>query len=250
MNSFQCMPKYSIVNFLFIIFLLGILSGCDKQSEIPNTGIDLKSRSDSSEIPNTDIDLKSRSGSYARKSFWEHLPEIKIWADAIAKYNHYEVSAVDISGNGDIIINAGWHEGYPPSAFQFREDGLWVKDTSSEWTGPFVRVGASREDETIYFNRIFGNSCYTSEINEHWCFQSGTIQIDDKNHITELIPELVEMPTYGTPVSINRERKSFLMFVPTDNGWKIFKDTFVSTDDYVAIDPVKATPWRVLTLSK
>lgn len=257
MNS-QANFKIYILNLLFTIILLASLAGCNKPSEetVHNVS-ESNSRPTTMTMTDKPIELsasseklKSYSGTYVRKTFWDHLPEVRNWNEAKHKYNLHEVSAVLIEKDGSIMINAGWHEGYPPSSYEFREDGLWVKDSSSQWTGPFFRVGEPRQDEKIFFNRIFGESCYTSNTGEHWCFHSESIEMDGKIHKAELIPDSSEMPTYGTPVSIDGDRKSFLMFVPTNTGWKIFKDTYVSGDEYVETDPLTAKPFAELTSTK
>ena len=233
MDSLPNNIKYRLLCFAFTSVLLVVFSGCEKQSEkpIPQKG--------------TNADVVDRTGAYARKSFWENLPDNRIWSVALEKYNQYDATAVDLTPDGRAAITMGWHEADTAKEFEFRTDGLWIKGYSSEWTGPFVRIGNSGQDEVLYFNRIFGSNCFTSDKNERWCFQSGAIQIDSKIHKAELKLDLNETPDYGTPIFIDNEEHNLLMFVPINNGWKIFQDTVLG-DDRVEIDPNKMEPWRTL----
>lgn len=233
MDNMKNNVKSFVLGLLAIGVLLVMFSGCEKQPEKPIPKVDSHS------------DLVNSTGAYARKSFWEHLPETKIWSEALSKYNQYDATAVDLFDNGLVAITMGWHEADTAKVFEFRPDGLWIKGVSSEWTGPFIRIGNSGQDNVLYFNRIFGSNCYTSDKNERWCFHSGAIQIDNKKHKAELKLDLNETPDYGTPVFIDNEENSLLMFVPIINGWKVFQDSVLG-DDRIEIDPDKTAPWRTL----
>lgn len=192
--------------------------------------------------------LKLRTGHYARKTFWDMLPNIKIWSEAMVKFNEYATSAIEISTNGDLQFIDGWHEGSEGACVRFQGNELWAKkpyESSPEWVGPFIHVGLAKSDSVIYFDRIFGDRCYISTAGERWCFKSGSILIDGKQYKAECFLDTSEMPIYGTPVSIEK-MEGFWVFVPTDNGWKIFQDTFVTLDGHKEIDPKKSLPWRTL----
>lgn len=192
--------------------------------------------------------LTNHAGHYARKSLWDNLPEIKVWAEANQRFNDW-ISAVDITPVGKVLGNYGWHEGGTPCV-AFRGKELWAKDTGptpSEWQGPFILVGAPLSGEVAYFNRLFGNKCYAGNNGENWCFGPGSIRVDTRQYKARLTLDTSEMPTYGSPVAIEGE-KGFWVFVPDQNGWKVFRDTFVTEAGHKEIDPKKSQPWRILKL--
>jgi hypothetical protein len=195
--------------------------------------------------------LKSHAGHYAKKIFWENLPKLKSWAETMKRFNTYDSSAINIFTDGMLASIDGWHEAGAPNCVQFRNNELWVRnpyDPKTEWLGPFIRVGSADpaySENRYYFDKIFGDGCYTSDKQERWCFQSGTVFIDSKRHDAELALDTSEMPDYGTPVSIDK-KDGFWIFVPIAGGWNVFQDTFVSAEDHKDIDPKKSVPWRVL----
>ncbi len=192
--------------------------------------------------------LKLHAGHYARKAFWENLPKVKNWSEAMTKFNEYATSAIEISVNGEVLLIDGWHEAAENACVHFRNRELWAKkpyDSSSEWVGSFIHVGAAKSDSAVYFERVFGDNCYVSNNNEHWCFKSNSILIDAKRRKANLVLDTSEMPTYGTPVAIDAE-KGFWIFVPTNDGWKIFQDTYVTSEEHEEINPSKSVPWRIL----
>lgn len=185
------------------------------------------------------------SGVYARKSFWEHLPG-GIWSVAIEKYNSYEISGLTIDHDRMVMGSAGWHEGYTPYGMETRDDGIWVEDSSKKWTGPFIRVGdyngKDTDEEMLYFGQVFGKRCFFSETKEHWCFGTGAIEIDGQKYDAKLALDMIETPTFGNDVQVNGPKLHYvdLVFVPSQNGWKVFKDANVD-------DTGDKAPWHVLT---
>lgn len=190
--------------------------------------------------------LAMHEGHYARKTVWEKLPALRNWNRA----NQFKgwVSAIDIKPDGESSASFRWHEGGNVCA-KFRADVLWAKDSTSslaEWEGPFLRVGSSSQSpEVLYFNRLFGTRCFVASRGENWCFGPGTIKINERLYQARLVLDSVEMPTYGSPVSIDRE-KNFWVFVPHGQGWKVFQDTFVTEEGHKDIDPAMSKPWMVL----
>lgn len=196
--------------------------------------------------PNAQLAL--RVGHYAKKSLWENLATQKVWSKANQRFNDGWISAVDIDKMGNAFANLGWHEGGTP-CITFRGEELWAADTSAppaKWEGPYIRVSASTNGETIYFNRIFGNKCYSSKAKEHWCFGDGQITIGKKRFKAFIQSDMSEAPEYGTPVNIDGN-EGFLVFVPFQGGWKVFKDTFVTAEGRKDIDPAKTPPWLILS---
>lgn len=192
--------------------------------------------------------LKIAAGHYSKKVFWENLPKLNNWPETLEKFNSYDSSAINIFADGGFASVDGWHESGGVTCVHFRGKELWAKNpygAAHAWIGPFIQVGTANADDIIYFDRIFGNSCYISNKQERWCFQSGTIIIDSERHSAKLVLDTSEMPTYGSSVAIDN-KEGFLVFVPIDDGWKIFQDTFVSSDGHKDIDPANSLPWRVL----
>lgn len=188
--------------------------------------------------------LKKHTGHYAEKTFWNMLPKVKIWAETGIS----SISAVDILDTGESIASYSWHEG-GDCCVQLRGNEVWVKNPNddkknSQWVGPFIRVSSTGYKETPYFDRIFGNHCFKSNKNEQWCFGPGSIKVGTKRYKANIVTDTSEMPTYGTPVRIEGEN-NFWIFVPWGEGWKVFKDTFLTVEDR-AVDPNKSTPWRKL----
>jgi len=190
--------------------------------------------------------LAKHAGHYARKSLWENLPRVKVWSEANRQFNDW-ISAVDINTDGEAFGNYGWHEGGTPCV-AFRGKELWAKDAGlspSAWEGPFMRVGLPFSGEAAYFNRLFGDRCYASNKAEDWCFGPGSIKVGTKSYRTQLTLDTSEMPVYGSPVSIEEE-KGFWVFVPDGDGWKVFRDTFVTEEGHREIDTNRSLPWRSL----
>lgn len=197
--------------------------------------------------------LKSHAGHYAKKIFWDNLPAVNNWPEALRKFNSYDSSAINIYDTGMVAIIFGWHEGATVTCANFRDSELWIKDPASpksKWIGPFIKVGAivpPYAENQYYFVKLFGNSCYTSDKKERWCFQPGAISIDAKLHPAELVLDTSEMPETGTPVTIDKDEENTLIFTPTPKGFKVFKYTFDPEEGYSQIDPHKTLPWRTLS---
>jgi hypothetical protein len=65
-------------------------------------------------------------------------------------------------------------------------------------------------------------------------------------HKAELVLDSVEIPNYGSPVSVENS-KHLWMFVATSTGWDVFLDSSLTTEGRVDVDPKKSTPWRTLS---
>lgn len=188
-------------------------------------------------------------GEYARKDIWDRLPSAKDWTE-IHRRVTWHLDSVSLTSKGESIGNFGWHEGGPVCA-QLRGGELWAKPFDSppnppeRWEGPFIFLGENTNIDEAYFSKIFGNQCFQSDTGEQWCFGKGSITVDRKQYRAALHPDSSEMPNYGTPVSVKNE-PSFWIFVPSGAGWLIFKDSFVTEEGHVKIEPDKSTPWRIL----
>lgn len=197
--------------------------------------------------------LKSHAGHYAKKAFWDNLPAVKNWQDALRKFNSSDSSAININNTGMATMIFGWHEGGTVACASIRESELWVKETAnpnSKWVGPFVRIGPivpPYAENQYYFDKLFGNDCYTSNKNERWCFHSGAISIDSKLHPAELVLDTNEMPETGTPVTIDKDDVNTLIFIPISHGLKVFRYTLDPERGYSEIDPDKTPLWRILS---
>ncbi len=207
--------------------------------------------------------LRSHGQLFVGKTEWEMLPRLRDWSvvsDAQAQIRKDRIAA---GGGGldafvlrgdQIVGSLGWHEGVSV-CIQQRGGEYWARMPSDElnkkterpWEGPFIPVRGATDENTAYFNRIFGMACYESEEHESWCFGDGTLQIGDKHYRAESILDGSEMPNYGSPVRLKEQKEGFLVFVPAGDGWSVYRDDYVSKDGYVKIDPRRDPPWRKLT---
>lgn len=204
----------------------------------------------------TKAELSLHSGHYAKKSILEGMEKEKIWFKVNQKFSNGYITAVNIEKNGDNVAIADWHEGSPNTCLRFRGEELYATDSTSaplKWEGPFIRVGDTSHVETVYFNKMFNNQCYMSKTGERWCFNNGQILINDKAYKAFFQLDMSELPSYGTIVSIygnpfksTISGNDILVFVPFKGGWKIYKDTYVTDDEYKEINPKKDPAWQIL----
>jgi hypothetical protein len=203
----------------------------------------------------TKAELSLHSGHYAKKSILEGMEKEKIWFKVNQKFSNGYITAVNIEKNGDYVAIADWHEGSPNTCLRFRGEELYATDSTSaplKWQGPFIRVGDTHV-ETIYFNKMFNNQCFISKAGERWCFNNSEIVINNKAYKAFLELDMSELPIYGTIVSIydnpfknTTSGNDVLVFVPFKGGWKIYKDTCVTDDEYKEVNPNKDPAWQIL----
>jgi hypothetical protein len=192
--------------------------------------------------------LSNHPGHYARKSVWDQLQLLKSWSDS----NRFKgwISAIDIKSDGDNFASLRWHEGQPV-CIKFQGNAVWASSEdspSSAWEGPFIKVGPPimHNHSALYFDRLFKHNCFTSNTNEAWCFETNSIKINNRAHKAELVLDSVEIPNYGSPVSVENS-KHLWMFVATSTGWDVFLDSSLTTEGRLDVDPKKSTPWRTLS---
>jgi hypothetical protein len=189
-------------------------------------------------------ELKQFSGNWALKSIWEQLRYNKNWSAIKKDY----VDAIQIDKNGNDTTIFGWHEGYSGCIIKHKKE-LWViDDLPKRPIGPFVFIGKGQQIENYYFQRIFGDKCLISGKKEQWCFNEDHIVIDGKWHHVKILLDRSELPNYGTPLILDDNMDSVFIFVPYKSGWKIFKDTWASKQNYVSIDENTAEPWNILSI--
>jgi hypothetical protein len=118
-------------------------------------------------------------------------------------------------------------------------------DSPTNWEGPFTFIGTDEDVGVAYFRKVFNSSCFGSDLGEAWCFSDGIVSIDNRRAKATLLLDGSEVPSYGTPLTIEGMEGIF-MFVPTEKGWKVFKDTWASDENRVPVEPEVTPPWRIL----
>jgi len=194
------------------------------------------------------VDLAKYGTHFARKDVWDRLPEARTLGEA---YGDYDVVAIDITQFG-VIGELGWHEG-PDVCVQVRDDQMWARLLDSEskaWKGPFISVDASQGVDAAYINRIFGGTCFDSKEDGHWCFKNGSIQVGANVLKAKVVMDTSEMPSYGIPVQVEGDPEKFWVFVRARDGWRVFKDEYLTRPGHVDIDPERAPFWRELIIQK
>lgn len=219
--------------------------------------------------------LSRYEGHYVEKDFWIKLEKTKNYALSANKESY--LLAVDIDKHGFVSVGYNWHEGQAYECSFERGDVLWsCSDTwcsklqidrqrqlfisESTYThkdivslpeklpmsGPLIRVGKSN-DYSIYFEKIFQHKCYISDVGEKWCFGKKEITIDSKVHQVYLELDIVLMPHYGNIVAFDdKSSDNLFVFVPYENGWKIFQDSWIDRENYIPVNPLTDKPWRIL----
>lgn len=191
--------------------------------------------------------LAKYSGHYTDEDLWNNIPKKRHWALTRGQ-PHNGISRVEVDEHGVVIACTGWHEGsIQPTCSAIIKNKLWIiNEFTNRWEGPFIRVGKAFEENTIYFNRLFQNKCYKDELNQKWCFINSEINIDNKKIKVELMLDTDESPLYGNALRLEEDRSMLWMFVPYKNGWKVFQDTWLTDENYKAINPLKDKPWHIL----
>ena len=155
---------------------------------------------------------------------------------ALWAYNGYRCYKLQINDQKQLFISV--------DSYHLQEFGSLPKAIPMD--GPLIRVGKSRDD-SAYFEKIFQHKCYTSDAGEKWCFGKKEITIDNKVHKVDLQLDMSEIPEYGNTLTFDDESgDDFFVFVPYENGWKIFQDTWMTTENHIPANPQTDKPWRIL----
>jgi len=264
---------------LNFVFLLGIFSINTSLCADNDTRLDYTLDMLKKEFPTIQCNqqklLSPYEGHYVEKAYWTELEKTKSHPLSGDKESY----TIDIGKNGFVIASPNWHEGSQPYECTFeKENVLWScnddgcnklqidhqkqlfisvdyynpKDLVSlsikeiTMIGPLIRVSKSN-DNSAYFEKIFQHKCYTSDIGEKWCFGKDEITIDNKAHKVYLELDIVLMPQYGNILTFDDQYSDNLfVFVPYENGWKIFQDTSIDRENYVPVNPLTDKPWRIL----
>ncbi len=218
-------------------------------------------------------------GHYVTKSYWAKLEKIKIGPLPLeSDPTEGEVLTVNIGRDGFIGVGQNYHEGQGYVCSFAQDNLLWAcesnygciqlrfdsqrqlfiseerynpKDIASlpkeiPMSKPLIRVG-NAGDYTVYFEKIFPNKCYTSDVGEKWCFGKEEITIDNKVHKVYLDLSGFLMPLYGESLTFDDQySENLFVFVPYKNGWKIFQDTAMDSENHIEVNPLTDTPWRIL----
>jgi len=58
--------------------------------------------------------------------------------------------------------------------------------------------------------------------------------------------DTVEIPLYGSAVSLEDNMSMLWMFVPYEKGYKVFQDTAITDENHKKINPLTDKPWHIL----
>lgn len=266
--------KLNSAFFLFLLFLNSVLCADS------NTRFDPTLEMVKKEFPtiqcNQQTLLSRYEGHYVEKDFWIKLEKTKNYALSANKES--DLLIVNIGKDGLISVSENYHEGQNYDCSFEQKSVLW----SCEYTykciklqvdsqkqlfisefryepkkiaslpkdipmdGPFIRIGKSGDD-SAYFEKIFQHKCYTSEVGEKWCFGKDEITINSKVHKAYLELDIIFTPKYGNALAFDNQFSSDLfVFVPYKNGWKIFQDSWIDSENHVEVNPLADKPWRIL----
>lgn len=259
---------------LFGIFSLNILLYADANTRLDNTFESLKKLFPSIQCNQQRL-LSGYEGHYVKKDYWIRLEKTKNYALSANQENN--LRTVNIGKDGFVSVGYNYHEGQNFECTFEKENVLWLCNDSwcskfqidyekhlfiSDFTyelkelaslpkeipmvGPFIQVGNSG-DYSVYFETIFQHKCYNSDIGEKWCFGKDEVIIDNKVHKVYLELDIVFTPRYGNALSFDNQLSSDLfVFVPYNNGWKIFQDSWIDSENHVEVNPLTDKPWRIL----
>lgn len=193
-------------------------------------------------------ELRAYYGNWAKKSIWDELNTNKNWG-RIQRSGEL-IDAVMVTRQGDNHVSLAWHEG-AEGCIQQRAGQLWARlngpdgYTPTSWEGPFTFIGTDTDVAVAYFRKIFDHHCYRSDNGDKWCFDDGFVNINNQRSKATLLLDGSEVPEYGTPLAIEGMEGLYL-FVPSGQGWKVFKDTWASDENRVPVEPNGSAPWRTL----
>lgn len=263
------------LNFVFLLCLFSISTSlcADNDTRLDYT-LDMLKKEFPTIQCNQQILLSPYEGHYVTKAYWAELEKTKSHPLSGDKESY----TIDIGGNGFVIASPNWHEGAQLYECTLeKENVLWScndggcnklqidhqkqlfisvdyynpKDLVSlpekiPMDGPFIRIGKSGDD-SAYFEKIFQHKCYTSEVGEKWCFGKEEITIDNKVHKVYLKLDIFFTPKYGNTLAFDDQLSDYLfVFVPYKNGWKIFQDSWIDSENHVEVNPLTDKPWRIL----
>jgi hypothetical protein len=191
--------------------------------------------------------LAKYTGHYTNPELWDNIPKQRNWV-LTSNPSKKGIISANINECGEVGAYDNWHEGgMAPKCSSIIKNNLWIfNEHTHKWNGPLMHVGKASDEGRIYFNRLFQNRCYKDELNQQWCFGNGEIKIDNKKFKASLKTDTVELPSYGSAIEIENGNSIFWMFVPYNEGWKVFQDTWASDENRKEVNPLTDKPWHIL----
>jgi hypothetical protein len=264
---------------LNLVFLLGMFflntSLCaDNDTRLDNTFERLKKVFPTIQCNQQKL-LSRYEGHYVKKDYWIGLEKTK--NHALSSNQESNLMTVNIDKDGFVGLGYSYHEGQNFECTFEKDNVLWscvdnwceklqidhqkqlfisestyeLKELASlpkviPMVGPLIRVGKFR-DYTVYFEKIFQHKCYISDVGEKWCFGKDEISIDEKIRKAYLKLDMSEIPEYGNTLTFDYDyNEDMFVFVPYENGWKIFQDTWLTIENHIPVNPLTDKPWRIL----
>ncbi len=194
-----------------------------------------------------DSALDALSGYYAHVSITFSATRLKSWP-AILGTTEAQTAGLIVKDR-NVFRALAWHEGDAGGhclEIKGKEVTLRAKD-EPQTLGTYRRIARLGENESWSYLSLFAAGCYAASNQTRWCISKTGITVDSKPFDVKFSLDTTEQPDYGTNLLIEGGPLPLLVLVPTTTGFRIFKDTWASDEKRKPVDPVRNTPWLILT---
>lgn len=196
-----------------------------------------------------DARLHALEGYYALQSVIDAAPRLRSWP-AVLDAVDAQTAGMTIR-DSNVFLSLAWHEG-DTGGHCVREDakGVWLREADKSGTvhGPYQRLASLDEDEALAYLSLFLSGCYASSNGEPWCFSREGIAVDGRRFEALFNLDTTEAPAYGLSLRISDPAQALplLVFVPTDTGWAVYRDDFVTASEHVPVEVGRTAPLLLL----
>lgn len=151
--------------------------------------------------------------------------------------------------NRDVFLAEAWHEG-DTGDHCLESNGSTVTlhaKSGHQTLGPYRRIAVLNQSESWAYFSLFAKGCYAASDGTRWCISEGGVTVDSKPLAARFSLDSMEQPDYGTSLLVDGGAAPLLVFVPVPTGFHIFRDTWVTDDKRVPVQPDRDKPLIVLT---
>jgi hypothetical protein len=194
--------------------------------------------------------LDALSGYYASFSVLAAAEKFKSWPQILGA-TYAQVAGLTVKDR-DIRRSLAWHEGDEGgNCLLVHGDSitLKVKDEPKSSDG-YRKIATLSEVESWAYLNLFAAGCYSATDKTQWCISKSGITIDAKPLDAKFSLDVIEQVDYGTNIMVKGSKLPFLVLAPIPNGFRVFKDTWVSDENRKPVNPHRDKPWLVLTRLK